>query len=85
MLHLIFAGTFAVSVKRVIETVGVVVLIVKVERGTAAQVVGKSTKSVVGIAVQFASHHLIANNLQIHNGCTTRETLAFLSYMKKDK
>ena len=85
MLHLIFAGTFALSVERVIETVGVVVLIVKVDGGTAAQVVGKSTKSVVGITVQLAPHHLIANNLQIHNGCTTRETLAFVSYMRKDK
>ena len=85
MLHLIFAGTIALSVKRVIETVGVVVLIVKVERGTAAQIVGKSTKSVVGIAVQLASHHLIANNLQIHNGCTTREALAFVLYLRKDK
>ena len=59
VLHLIFE--FTVAIKRVIKPLGVVVVIVKLEGGATAQVGVVSSQSIV--AVQLASHHLVADHL----------------------
>ena len=63
VLHLIFE--FTVAIKRVIKPLGVVVVIVKLEGGATAQVGVVSSQSIVGVAVQLASHHLVADHLLI--------------------
>ena len=61
VLHLIFE--FTVAIKRVIKPLGVVVVIVKLKGGATAQVGVVSSQSIV--AVQLASHHLVADHLGI--------------------
>ena len=63
VLHLIFE--FTVAIKRVIKPLGVVVVIVKLEGGATAQVGVVSSQPIVGVAVQLASHHLVADHLGI--------------------